>query len=264
MKKGLEVREENGIKLIVSHLDKELIFNCPAKGPDTYANVQKQITQDKLTPPTAAEIASLVHAAWQNPDEKYSKKIIELLRTNYLWCFTGNLYVPNKGVYVQDNPKVKDGKVSMNREDLEKRLESNDSSVRFVPFGFKIGEQSALKLVKNPWIIALVGEEGAEKLAEVSDKYKYKPYVWSFENVGKETAKVSELGSGWGWYCGRLRVGGFYFDDYRYGYAFGVSGDAEGVEKNSEKEETTFVNPFEDKKESPKPKFINPFEVELD
>lgn len=218
--KSLRV-EEGRTKLITTHNEKDLTFLHPAYGPNNYANVGEEIERDGLATPTMAETASLVHGAF-NSDDKYSKKIKDIMRKERLWAFTGNLYILNKGVYVKDNPEIRDGMPFMEESELVKRLELDDPSVRFVKFGYEIGEMTPLKLGRNKYVIALAGEEGAEKLAEVANKHKYKPYLWSFKSVDQPLTRVSTLDSDWGLDDGRLGVDGNCFGDDRYGYAFGV------------------------------------------
>jgi hypothetical protein len=227
---GLRAREGR-IELIAPHRDGELVSIYPAKGPGTYIDVGNQISEEESSRPTMEETASLVHAAWQNPTFKYSKKIINILRNNVLWGFNGFLYIPEKGVYIQDNPEVRDERVFMDEGQLVKKLEAGDETVRFVPFGFRIGEQSSLELSKNPFVIALAREQGAEKFAEIADKYRYKPRVFSFKSVDEPTIRVSALDSDWG--RDGLDVGGDYYGYDANGCAFGVdkSGEATRAEK---------------------------------
>jgi len=221
IEKGLNIRE--GRTYLDTHSSKGTVsFVAPAFGHSAYAKVGQQITEAGLVLPTMEQTASLVYDAWQNPDEKYSKDIIRKLRTNWLWGFNGLLYVPNEGVYIQDRPDIQNGKVVMNQEDLVKKIESNDESVRFVPFGFKRDSQSSLELAKNPFIQALAGEEGADKLASVADKYNLKPFVWTLDNVDNPTIRVASLGSGRG-LGGWLDVDGDDWVGNYGGYAFGVS-----------------------------------------
>jgi len=214
--------KEGKTTLTLDHLDEELTFIYPSKGPDTYANVQEALIKDNLKAPTASQNASLIYSAFKNQDNEFSQNIINTMKNRWLWCFTGNLYVPDKGVFIQDNPDIKNNKISMNLEDLEKKLEANDSSVRFVPFGYKIQEQTSKQLEKNQYIIGLAGEEGAQKLAEIADMYKDKeePYVYSFENIEKETARATALDSYWDRNC--LYVDGDCFAAVRNSLAFGV------------------------------------------
>ena len=210
----LNVKSPNGV----------ISFVAPAFGPGTYADVNSRILEAGLEEPTMAQTANLVHAAWQNPNEKYSSDIIKKLRSNWLWTFNGLLYVPNEGIYIQDRPEIRNGRVFMDKSDIVKKLGAKDPSVRFVPFGtFKRESQTSLELAKNPFIQALAGEEGADKLAQVADKYSNKPYVWAFDkkDVSQLTARVAGLDS-WGILGGGLLVSGDDWDDSYDGYAFGV------------------------------------------
>ena len=112
-----------------------------------------------------------------------------------LWAFTGTLYVPKEGAFIQDDPEIRDGMLFMDKDGLEQKLNAKDPSVRHVPFGYKVGEMSPLELAKNPYAIGLAGEEGAEQLARIADKYSSRPYLWSFESVGGNETRVSALNS---------------------------------------------------------------------
>lgn len=217
--KGLRAKEGR-TELYAEHEGKDITFIYPAKGPGTFAQVGEQIDSDGLIRPTMAQTASLAYAAWQNPKDKYSSEVIDVIKNKWLWAFNGILYVPNKGAYIQDDPKTENGRVSMNLSELEKMLKEGDPRVRFVPFGYKTEKQTALELGKNRFVQALAEKEGAEKLAEVANRYKKQPYVWSFNNVNEETQRVAALGSLWvlgGW----LGVDGDGVGGYG-GRAFGV------------------------------------------
>jgi len=215
----------------IPHERGELTFQHPAyRG--TAENVSEQIDKAGLKRPTSSETASLVYDAFQNPEGEYESEIIKILKNNLLWEFTGNLCLlksndeVNNGVILETNSNFAIGRLNMNKQSLIKRLQENDSLVKFVPFGYKMGEQTPLELVKNPYIIARYGEEGADNIAEVASKYKKNPKLWGFDSVNEGTARMSSLGVNWG--LGRLDVGrnwGIYVD----GHAFGVC--------NSEKNE---------------------------
>ena len=170
-----------------------------------------------------AETAFLVYSAWQNQDNKYSKDIIGKLKSNWFWTNNALLYVPKNGVYVVDSPKIVDGKVSLNEEDLSKRLKGGDSKVRFAKFGYQLEGQTSLQLAKNSFVKALAGDEGAEKLAEISEKYSRKPYVFGFNNVNEPLTRFAGLGSNWGLVDSRLSVDGNDSADCGGRCAFGVS-----------------------------------------
>ena len=207
--------------LTINHQGKDIGFGTPIVGPGTYAGVAEALrNQDvDLLQPTMAQTASLIHAGF-NGDNKYSKQIKKIMKNHWFWGFTGNKWVPKEGVYIQNNPEIVEGRVSMDKQDLVKKLESGDVSVRFVPFGFKIGKQTALELAKNPYIIGLAGEKGADKLAQVADKHRNKPYLYAFDNVDNELTRLSALSSDW--VDDRLDVCGNGFDNGDYGFAFGV------------------------------------------
>ena len=205
----------------VPHKDSDLTFVYEKHGPGTYANVASSIGKAGLSQPTMAETASFLHPVFTAKEEQPEfNEIKQLMRSNWLWAFTGSLYTP-KGVYVQDNPAIKDGMPYMNESELVKKLEANDPSVRFVPNGFNIGEMSTIELAKNAYVKALAGDEGADKLAEIADKHKNKPYLWALKDVGKQETRVSALNSYWDvghW----LVVCGYIHGYYRYSCAFGV------------------------------------------
>ena len=223
--------KEGRTELTADHLGRDLTFIHPSYGPDTYANVGSQIEQAGLIRPTMSQITSLAHTSF-NSDDKYSKEIVELMKDAYLRGFTGSHYVPNKGAYIQEDPQIRNGMPFMDESELVRKLEANDPSVRFVPFGFKVGEMTPIQLAGNKYVQALVGEEGAEKLAEIADKHRNKPKLWSFESVDEPLTRVSALYSYWDlddWFV----VYGDVRGNYWYGYSFGVSrtGEASRAEK---------------------------------
>ena len=208
-----------------------LIFVHPSYGPDNYAKVKEQIEQDNLRTATMAETASLVHAAF-NSDDKYSEEIKQIMKDRWLWVFTGALYTPKLG-YIQDNPETRNGMPYMDESDLIKKLEAKDPSVRTFNYGYKTGKMSPAELVRNEYVQALAGEEGAEKLADVASKFKQNPYLYSFESVDKPLTRVSALDSGWDLDCG-LVVSGFSHGYDRDGSAFGVFERRRRAPKNKE------------------------------
>jgi len=221
--------KEGRTELIVPHNGKNLSFLHPAYGPDTYANVKSQIEQAGLTPPTMGQIASLVHSAFDSND-RYSGEIKNIMKNRWLWAYTQSNYQPKPidGVFVYDEKDENTFK-DLSGSELEKMLGnrqehgvvySDNGLLRFVPFGYQVGEMIPLKLAKNPYVIALAGEE-AEKLAEVADKHKDKPYLWSFKSVDQPLTRVSILVSDWGLGHG-LGVDGSSHGNVRGGHGFGV------------------------------------------
>ncbi|MCL5730046.1 MAG: hypothetical protein M1165_00565 [Candidatus Pacearchaeota archaeon] len=226
----MEVKE--GITyLTVPHEGGKTTFQYPAFG-GYIGDIAESIDRAGLRRSSSPETASLVYDASKNPKGKYESEVLKILNERWLWEFTGNLYLPksdkkedkdvNNGVIIEYNPQIENNRAVMNRNSLVRRLNNNDPNVKFVPFGFKTGEQSFSELGKNPYIIARYGEEGAEKIAEVASKYKFKPVLWSFDSVNEETARLSALSGNWN--VGGLDVVGYWGgnDD---GRSFGVLKD---------------------------------------
>ncbi len=210
----------------VPHKGELINFEYPVVS-GTYDAVARAIDKKELNRPTSAQTASLVYDAFQNKDGKYESEIIQILKDAWFWEFTGNLYLPkskdeyNNGVIIEDNPTISGGKLVMNKNDLVKRLNDGDSNVRFVPFGFKVEDQTIKELEKNPYIIARYGEEGAEKITEIASEYKGSPYLYSFDSVNGETTRMSALNRDWN-SGNMLNVIGLNWCDGDEGHAFGV------------------------------------------
>lgn len=211
MPRGFEmVKSEGRRKLIVPPKKRTLEFVYPSYGPGSYFDVEKAIKRDGCKTPSMAEIASLLNA---------TSPCMDITSDKILWAFTGNLYVSNEGVYIQDNPQVANGKLLMDRKSLVEKLESGDKSVRFVPTGFRTGNHTPRQLEESSYIIALAGEEGAEKLAEVASRYRFGLYLHAFAYVREERVEVSALTMG---YCSlKLNTEGSW-DHFEEGHSFGV------------------------------------------
>ena len=160
----------------------------------------RQIEQARLQTPTMEELTSLFHAAYvldKREKEPEFREIRSGLAGDFLG-FTGILTVPKKGVYVVDHPPIIRGKMSLEESALLRRLENNDHTVRFVPFGYKLGEMTPSKFAKHSLIQAVVGEEGAENLAAVAGTFAAHPTLYAFESVYKPLISVARFGAGAG------------------------------------------------------------------
>ncbi len=215
-------------EITVPHGKGEITFLAPYFGSGNYTSVRLGIESAGLRMPTYAETVSLAYDALvADRSGKYSETVRNLMKSSWLRASNGILYVPDKGAYIQDSPELKNGQlkngqVKMDESYLVRRLEAKDSSVRYVPFGFKTEVQTSRELEKNPFVIALAGEEGAAKLGEMADKFRNKPYVWSFGKVDSPTIRFAGLGSDRDFGYGRLDVDGGSWNGGN-GYAFGVS-----------------------------------------
>ena len=141
----------------------------------------------------------MVYEAWQDHREPNSYRIISKMEIG-LWAFNGLLYTKkDKGVYVEKRPRVIEGKVIMNRDNLKRRIEKGDKNVKFVPFGdYKTGEHTFPELTRNKLVQALAEEE-IKKLARVSSKYKFRPIVdvLDAKDITEDTIRVTALDSDW-------------------------------------------------------------------
>ena len=124
-----------------------------------------------------------------------------------------------KGVFMLFD-MLKLEKMLKNGKDINDIRFSKNGNIRFAPKGtYNLGEQTPEDFAKNGLIIANCEKEGAEKLGEVSTKFKYNPHVWGVETEDKSVQSVSVFGE---YYLSdRLYFDG-YFGDYGDGHAFGV------------------------------------------
>ena len=217
--------------------DVSLRFNAQSVGPGTFRELREADYGPGFRMPKMPELIPLVYSSLENQDYKTAKNVVNTLKEYWLTGNTGILYVP-EGMFVQDVPELKKGRISMDQKALEARLGSyeesgvvfsDDRSVRFTLYGFVREEQSSLALSENPGVIALVGgEENAEKIAKASEHYRLDPYFWSLGNVKSPAISVAGLGSSV--FGGRLGVGAGSEEYLDRRYSFGVlDDDAEGI-----------------------------------
>ena len=200
------VERAGKIELDVDHEGEDLTFQFPFKGPGNFIDVGKEITGAGLELPSMAQAASLAYAAF-NKDTRYFNEVKDKIRNNWLWAFTLARYLPeSKRVYFEDISELTDdiikeilsGRPDLKEYDLVKKLE-NTKGTRVVSFSdYKTGEQTSGELGRNKFVIGQAGEEGAEKLAEVADKFRLNPILYALNQVSQPETYVSALNSGWG------------------------------------------------------------------
>jgi|SRR3989344_929386 len=220
------------VEIYVPHNGGEIAFASPAIGPSNYQNVGKQILKDGQQVPTGDYTASLLHATYCDDsvaNEPEFKNVRSLMKTNWLWVFNNNLWTSN-GVYVIQDEEATGRSKPVNIRTLEKRLKSGkeisgvrfsrDGRVIFVPKEiYLLGDNTPETFAKDGFIIASCGQEGAEKLGEVSAKFGNKPYIYGVhvqEGQMPEQRVSAVLGL-----VGRLGFGGRWGDDGG-SHAFGV------------------------------------------
>ena len=223
------------IEMWVPHKGKEIAFTYPFVGPDTYLNVGRKILESIQEVPTGDYTASLLHAAFCNNsvrEEPEFKDVRSIISNRRLLVFNKNLWT-QEGVYVIQNTKVKRSIESLNVRDLEEKLKggkeinkirfSEDAKVRFAPKGsYGRGYITSEEFAKDGFIIASFNLEGAEKLGEVSAKFKNKPYLYSLNIEKGKSPELRFSTFGMGLNGDGLGVSGSDLVDCGDGFAFGV------------------------------------------
>jgi len=222
--------------LIVPYNNGELVYVHPRVGPNTYIGVGSEILKQGLLVPTGDYTAPLVHAVYcdeEDTSEPEFESVREIMKNRWLWVFNRNCWT-DKGVYVSQDLEAKGLSAPLDVRELEKSLKggrefngirfSEDGRVRFAPKElYVLGNHTPDSLSKDGFIIASFGKDGAEKIAEVSSKFKYNnpmTYGLDIEEGQNSEQRVSALGKyldgDW------LRFDGDDLDDYGDGDAFGV------------------------------------------
>ena len=226
---------EGGItKIVVPHEGEDVVFAHPSVGPDTYLNVGKRIIEQGMNVPTGDKTASLLHSAYCVPelkDEPEFEDIREIMRNAWLWVFNRNLWT-SEGVYVVQDLKAIGKSQPLNQNELEKMLEggknlggvrfSKDGKIRFASKGsYQLKIHTPESLAKDGFMVASYGIKGAEKLGEVSRKFRLKPRV-DFLETNEREQLLSALGERRLLVDGRLGVSGYGMGGGGDGLAFGV------------------------------------------
>jgi len=194
---------EEGVAVIPINLpDVGLSFNAQSVGPMDFIGLRNADYGKGFRMPTMSELTQLVYASLENQDYETAKNVFKTLRNHLLTGNTGIHYTFD-GMYVQENPDLRNREVFMDEKTLKNKLSSyeekgvvfsDDRKIRFTPYGFKRGSQTPLELSKNSGIIALVnGEENAEKLARASSKYYKFPHFRNTKNPNLPQTSVASL-----------------------------------------------------------------------
>ena len=190
--------------------------------------------------PTSVDIADFVHAIFCGP-EKFRKNhqaeegktsiMSHVLFVPVILIYTPSGYVVGGkdrfGVYaVLDKNGVRE-KIKFNPNKLETRLSQGKEVMPGVILAdgvsfahrdtYRDGDQTPEELAKSGYIVATYTPEGAEKLAEASKRFSYRPHVWVMETPTKVVRNVSSIfGSD------KLNAYGYYGEDNDFGFSFGV------------------------------------------
>ena len=222
-------------ELLIPHENEYVNFAYPSIGPNTYLNVGKQILEKNLQIPTGEQTTSLLYTAYFDDsikDEPEFENIRNIMKDRWLWIFNRNLWT-DKGVYVLPDFKAEGSSKNLNLNELEKMLNggkdingirfSEDEKVRFAPKKlYTLGEHTPDSLSKDGFVIASFGKEGAEKIGEVSSKFRRNPRTFGIDIEERKDPiqRVSTIGGSLG--VGGLRFYGVSLEDNWSGDAFGV------------------------------------------
>ena len=229
-------------KLWVSHNDQELGFAYPSFGPGDYQTVNRELLENGLEVPTEEYIISLIHTAYydskvsEEPEFKNIKDLIghRFICNLWLWIFNQNLWT-SEGVYVVQDLDATRINQTLDVNELEEKLKnadkskdglriSQDGKVRFAPTGsYRLGRHTSESLVKDGFVRASYGEQGAEKIGEVSTKIKSDPFIKGNPFImgpDMQKEKLIQTSSGFKKEHGMLFIDG-YCSGYG-GHAFGV------------------------------------------
>lgn len=162
----------------VPHNGSYLGFIRPESG--NYIELKKKLKDRVLRMPTLSELVSLVHFCTDNPDFKPANRVTyDIANKDFPSMLADTGFIRgDKGVYIQDSPDAdtsRCGYLKMKESELVKKIEAGKKNVRFVPFPngekrFYIPKTYA-QISKHPLLIGAAGEEGAEKIAKISEKY---------------------------------------------------------------------------------------------
>ncbi len=236
----------------VPHKDGEIAFISPSVGPTSYTEAGRRILEKGLQVPTGDYIASLLHSAYCDAsvaDQPEFKEVIRTMHKGQFWIFNSNVW-SRKGVYVLQGEETTESSPPLDVNGLEEILKdgediggirfSRDGRVRFAPiksYNLDLNRtqkelfapiksynldlnRTQKEFAEDGFIIASYGQEGAEKLGEVSATFRYRPFISGVKAKERTTKQtVSAVGE----YDRGLHFDSSYqAHSYQEGYAFGV------------------------------------------
>ena len=221
MTKAIIRRGRERTEIDISYSDGTLTVAYPFYGPANAKTLREQIRQDNLQEPTSKELAIFAEAMYGGK-KKEEKNATKKMRENYFRGFTGILYVPKTQLaHFIDYPEFDENSI-LDTQNLLLRLRDSYAQV---PFEYiRPGVIEWTQVAKHPYIQAWAhGEEGAERLAELTSKPPAKTAhicVPDVSNMKEPEARLASLDSGW--HDFRLSVYGDVCDCDGGDYAFGV------------------------------------------
>lgn len=217
----LEVFDEEA-KIIVPHEEGKIAFVYRDCMPyDNFFEARKDMENRSLSMPTTTEAISLFYAASQDTKNHYSGEIIGTFAVDHLFTNNGLLWT-NDGVYIEDNPLVADGRIQMDKTDLDNRIQNNDRTARFAPYGFKTGWQTFHEIEENPFVVGLAGMEGTSKLAKIAADKNIEVYIGGLELTSEsDTVQTFPLLSSC-FYCESFKIYNSGEPNKQFGTTYGL------------------------------------------
>ena len=222
----------------------------PFLGPANYKGLfQSSNFQGDLRMPTGADNADFLHAIYCGPEDfknsPEAKEAKSKIKSSWLYVPQINIWTPKgfevagqdrHGVYSIFDEKGQGRNLGFNQEELEERLSQGKEIVPGIILAdgisfahrdtYNDGKHTPEKLAEDGLVIATYTQEGAKKLAEVSQQFKNNPYTYIIDNPDNVTKSVSALVG----YNYRLNVDGDYYVDINRALSFGVRrSSAEGT-----------------------------------
>jgi hypothetical protein len=164
-----------------------LVFSTKRVGVKSFSDLRNADYGKGFHMSTMPELIPLIYFTFKNQEQEEAKNLIKIFKNEWFPANTGVYYYP-QGIFVQDSPQMENKKIiPFDYKALEGKLGkheergvvfSDDKTLRFTPYGFKVGTQNSVELANNRGIIALTnGEENAEKLAIASQYYQVDPVL---------------------------------------------------------------------------------------
>ena len=237
--------DSNLVRLAIPFPQTPLLVAPNFLEPGTYENVKAQARAKNLVVPTFSQTAFIALAGFENLDlginyeseqarvlyKVFAKKVEDAMRGNGFRTSTLPVYLETGFLAVDDIPENA-GKQISSFQQLEEILVSSengvgyseDRSIRYTDYGYKLGELSISELAKHRLILALAGgEPGAEPLVKIVEFYKKRTGIFPhLEAMNSEDPRktFSSIGGG-----DRLLIRGWGFTGYWAGISFALDKD---------------------------------------
>lgn len=171
---GIRVVKETGkLYLVVKHTCREIWFYAKEYVGDYY-EIAHRIEQDGYVMPTFEENIALLFASCEDYFSRYNVLISDALARYPMLGSTAMLYVEGRGLFIQDHPRIEEGRIIMDLEELENKLKTGEPTVRFSPVLDRTqldgSAHPANKGMITTWT-PFTGKDGAHKLNRIAHKH---------------------------------------------------------------------------------------------